>query len=134
MQYPVSSYPTRFVSPDPSFHGQRLPSNLSSILGVTCHEKPNLSLSQPHASASGTADSLFPVMIDFFLGLAIDDKGNRLAKTELMLMRTVHGGKLLSKEFEGTKFDRASLVRFLAFFVAHKVVDLRFGEIWRSRS
>ncbi len=28
-------------------------------LGTICQDNPNLSLSQPHASASGTADSLF---------------------------------------------------------------------------
>jgi hypothetical protein len=34
-------------------------SNWPICFGMICHESPNLSLSQPHCSDSGTADRLF---------------------------------------------------------------------------
>src|SRR4029450_2222214 len=51
--------------------------------GLTCHERPNLSLSQPHRRRSAIGGKFLPEIIDLILGLAVDRERDRFGELEL---------------------------------------------------
>ena len=103
----------------------------SKTSGTTCQETPNLSLSQPHCWALliAAGGELLPVVVHFFLRLAIDLKRDGLV--ELEDRAAVERGECLPVQLEGHGHDRSGRLAVdlpPGFAVARDVPDLRVLE------
>jgi hypothetical protein len=96
---------------------------------MTCHDTPNLSLSQPHCTSYPPAESFSPVVVDFGLGFAVEDERDRLG--ELEVRPAIQRREALSFELERYRYDgpRGPSGRLRALVVvAGDVADPRILE------
>src|SRR2546430_14536469 len=100
----------------PAFLGSLSASISLRMVGVICHDRPYLSLSQPHTLSSPPSESFFPEHVHFFLRLAADSKRDGLCEFELGT--TVQRYKFLSIDLElhGHHSPRGPLVNLISLF------------------
>jgi hypothetical protein len=98
---------------------------LGITLGTICHDRPNLSVSQPHWISLPAGAEFFPVVIDFVLGLAVDDK--RDGRRELIVLAAIEANERLPLQLKGHRHRRTRRPR-PGRPIAHDLLDLRVGK------
>ena len=74
--------------------------SLGTTDGTICHDRPNLSFSQPHWLSCAARGELVPQLVDLLLRLAVHDEGDRLR--ELEVRPAVQGDELLPSSWNLT--------------------------------